>query len=161
MGWFDAVSSSALDRSLWIADGLGRNAVLAASGPIVGAAFSDDARFLVVRRQHDTAGTTGFIDLSEASPVERALAATTSPTIALGARRLLALTRWNSENQTGQLELFDLVRGTSTVLAEPVTTLAAAGSVDDAVDIAYVLRTRAPSSSDGLWLATLPAAGAP
>jgi hypothetical protein len=47
------------------------------------------------------------------------------------------------------------------VLAERATTLTVAGSVDDAVDIAYVVRTRVPSAFDGLWLATLPAAGAP
>ena len=47
------------------------------------------------------------------------------------------------------------------MLAEPVTALAAAGSVDDATDIAYVMRTRSPSAFDGLWFATLPPADAP
>ena len=81
--------------------------------------------------------------------------------MALGTRRLVALTGWSNQDQSGRVELFDLVTGTSTVIAEPATTLAVAGSVDDAADIAYVLRTRVPSAFDGLWLATLPAAGAP
>ena len=161
MAWLDQQSSSGLDRALWIADGLGQDAVMVAYGPIVDALFSDDARFVVVRRLHDGAGSIGVIDLTAPSLVERPLASPTSFTMVLGGQRLLTLTRWNSQDQTGQVELFDLVRGTSTVLAAPATTLAVAGSVDDAVDLAYVVRTRVASSFDGLWLATLPAIDAP
>jgi len=160
MGWLDQPFSGP-DRTLWMADGLARGAVALASGPIVDAFFSADTRFLVIRRLHDSTGSIGVIDLNAASPIERPIASATSFTIALGARRLAALTRWNSQDQSGQVELFDLERQTSTVLAERATTLTVAGSVDDAVDIAYVVRTRVPSAFDGLWLATLPAAGAP
>jgi len=161
MGWLDHPFSGP-DRTLWMADGLARGAVALASGPIVDAFFSADTRFLVIRRLHDSTWSIGVIDLNAANPVERPIASATSfIRIALGARRLAALTRWNSQDDSGQIELFDLERETSTVLAERATTLTVAGSVDDAVDIAYVVRTRVPSAFDGLWLATLPAAGAP
>jgi hypothetical protein len=160
MGWLDQPFSGP-DRTLWMADGLGQGAAAVASGPILDAFFSQDTRFLVVRRLHDGTGSIGVIDLRDASPSERPIAVSTAFTMALGTRRLVALTGWSNQDQSGRVELFDLVTGTSTVIAEPATTLAVAGSVDDAADIAYVLRTRVPSAFDGLWLATLPAAGAP
>jgi hypothetical protein len=160
MGWLD-LPSSTQDRTLWIADGRGQGAVATASGPIIDAVFSPDTRYLVVRRFHDNAVSIGVIDTAAANPVERPIASATAFTMALGTRRLLAMTRWNSQDRSGQIELFDLAQGTSTVLAEPVTSLAAAGSVDDATDIAYVMRTRSPSAFDGLWFATLPPVDAP
>jgi len=160
MGWLDQPFSGQ-ERTLWISDGLGGGAAAVASGPILDAFFSQDTRFLVVRRLHDGTGSIGVIDLTDPSPTERPIAVSTAFTMALGTRRLVALTGWSNQDQSGRVELFDLVTGTSTVIAEPATTLAVAGSVDDAADIAYVLRTRVPSAFDGLWLATLPAAGAP
>jgi hypothetical protein len=155
MGWVDERPG---DSTLWIADGLGRGAVQMASDAVGFARFTDDGRFLLVPRFHDSAWSLGVIDLAAPNAAERPLITATSMQMAMGLRRLVALTHWNSQDQSGRVELFDLAGGTSTVLAEAAIALAAAGSVDDAVDIAYVVRARAPSATDGLWLATLAAA---
>ena len=160
MGWIN-LPSMPPDSTVWIADGRGQSPAPLAGSYVTNAGFSDDVRFVFVERLRDVTVSLGVVDLAAAAPAERPLASSTTYYLTVGARRLLALTHFNSQDQSGRIELFDLALQTSTVLAESVTEVAAAGSVDDAVDIAYVVRSRVPSSSDGLWLATLPPAGAP
>jgi hypothetical protein len=158
MGWSTHDGDTNTD-ALWIADGNGRAPRQVAAGDVFSGRFSRDGRFLIVQHYGETLAL-GAIDLSAPALLERPLAGAVGG-YALGSRRLLAMTSWNTQDLSGRLELFDLVAGTSTVLANPVIDFAPAGSVDDAVEVGYLAHTRFPTDRDGLWLTTLPAADPP
>jgi hypothetical protein len=152
LAWIDY---SGADNALWVADdSFGTKARLVTTGDLSGAHFSADSRFLIVLHWGEKVAM-GVVDLQQDQLAEQQLT-DSGWTATLGARRLLALTAWNTQDLSGRLELIDLVTGTRTLIAEPVTDFALAGSVDAAATLAYAVHTRFPSDHDGLWLTTLP-----
>jgi hypothetical protein len=157
LSWISGTGSA--DSTLWLADGSGRGARALATGFISYAVFGPENRYLLVFRSNDRRLSMSAIDLQTPDGRERPLADSVGFRLALGRERALAIGRWNTQDLSGDLTVYDLARGTSTVLASPVSDIAVDGSVDGDATVAYTVHTRFPSGSDGLWLSRLPGGG--
>jgi hypothetical protein len=74
-----------------------------------------------------------------------------------GDHRALFIDHYNTQDGNGELVLVDLATGARRSLARAVTGVAVADQTGaEGTDVAYVVRGRAASSSDGLWRMTLP-----
>jgi hypothetical protein len=157
LSWISGTGSA--DSTLWLADGSGRGARAVATGFISYAVFGPDSRYLLVFRSNDRLISMSAIDLQTPERRERPLADSVGFRLALGRERVLAIGHWNTQDLSGDLTVYDLARGTSTVLASPVSDVAVDGSVDGDATVVYTVHTRFPSGSDGLWISRLPGGG--
>jgi hypothetical protein len=82
-------------------------------------------------------------------------------TIAYGNGRVLALSKYPGEAYGADLTLYDVARGTSTLVAQNVYEFALApcatcGPVDRGTPIVYAIHAAQPYPFDGVWVGTLP-----
>jgi hypothetical protein len=147
-------------ETLWAAGPSAESPVALATGGFLAFRVTPDGHRVYVMRtsSQDFGATTSlsWLDLTTATPVERLLS-TNQGGILAGNRRVLILDHWNTQDSTGELVLLEPVTGARTSLARAVTGMVVGGDVDaGGTNLAYVVRTRAASARDGLWLATLP-----
>lgn len=141
---------------LWIGDATGSDARMVADD-VAGFSFSPDGRALFITRISVDHLSLSWLLLGASSLPEQPIADAFSGATLRGNQRVLLIDHWNTQDQSGDLELVDLLSGTRQVLAHAVTDLAGSGSVDGAARVMYAVHGRFASAQDGLWQTTLPA----
>jgi hypothetical protein len=157
MWWLAAGDAALTTQTLWLADGAGGSPVAIANGQSLGATFARDGKSLYVAHGSESSTALGWFDLAASPLTEKILSTNRGPAGLLGNRRALFVDHFNSQDGNGELVLVDLATDARQSLARAVTDVAVAGSMEvEGTDVAYTVRGRAASSSDGLWLTTLP-----
>jgi len=154
MAWIASTSDD--DDQLWVGDGVGRSAAAVATGRMGAMAFSPDGTKVILGRTATFYFKLSWIDLGADPPPERPITELASTFQIDSDRRVMALDRWNMQDESGRLVAADLAAGTLEVLAESVTAFASTTDADGATRVAYVIHNRFPSARDGLWETTLP-----
>ena len=155
--WLAAGDASLTTQTLWLADGIGQSPAAIVNGPSLGATFSRDGQGLYVGHNGESSSALGWVDLTVSPPTEKILSTNRGPTGLLGNRRALFVDHFNNQDGNGELVLVDLTTDARQSLARAVTDVTVASPTDaEGTDVAYTVRGRASSSSDGLWLTTLP-----
>lgn len=155
MAWIDR---SGPPESLWFGDGLGFVRTKLADGDFVPSfQFSPDGSRVFVGRTADRQVSLSWFGLDPYADSNPEHPLTPSHRQALpGSRRALVIAEYNTQEQTGDLVLFDLATGARTLLARAVSAFEADGDVDGLAEVAYAVHGRYPSCRDGLWVVTLP-----
>jgi hypothetical protein len=155
--WVAAGDTTLTTQTLWLADAVGGSPSAVVSGSSIGATFSRDGQSLYVAHGGESSTALGWFDLTASPLAEKILSTNRGPAGLLGNRRALFVDHFNSQDDNGELVLVDLMTDARQSLAHAVTDVSVAGGSEaEGTDVAYTVRGRAASSSDGLWLTTLP-----
>ena len=155
--WVAQAAPGAATETAWMS-GTGLAAPVAlATAPSLGVAFSPDGERLFLVRFAKSSVALSWIDAAAPNGPEQILSTSYGSSGRLGSRRALFLDHWNSQDDTGDLVLVDLVAGDRQIIASSVAEAAISGDVDaGGTQVACAVRTRSASARDGLWLNTLP-----
>jgi hypothetical protein len=154
MAWLSA--GAADSKSIWMGDALGAQAQQLVAGPALGFGFTGDVQRMFIWRAPGQEESFDWIALGGAAPVEQTISDNMGGQVDWGNRRVLLVDRWNTQDASGTLALFDLVAGTRLDLAQAVTGFAAYGAIDDTAQVTYLVHGRYASAQDGIWQTTLP-----
>jgi hypothetical protein len=154
--WYAASDVSGFE-GLMLSSWRGEAPVGIAEGNIFGARFTPDGQRLIMARGSADTLSLSWLDLASSPPAEHRLADNYGGFSRGGARRILLVDHWNSQDTSGDLVLIDIASGARRQIGRAVTEFAVSGDVDSgAVDLAYAVRSRVSAPRDGLWLTTLP-----
>jgi hypothetical protein len=142
--------------TLWVGDASGGAAHLAAYD-VDAFGFSPDGQRIFVSHSDGSQFSLSWVSSSFGPAQQTLIADAYSSGNVRGNQRVLIIDHWNSQDESGNLDLVDLASGTHQVLASAVTDVAAGSSVDGAARVLYAVRGRFASGQDGLWQTTLPA----
>jgi len=151
-----ADDSLAAGQTMWLADGEAQSPIAVAHGSFLLGYFSSDGRILHATHFESSTTALGWVDVAAVPMTENILSSNTGGGVLRDSRRALFIDHFNSQDGYGDLVLVELATGAQQLLARSVTEVAAAGSVDEATEVAYAVKGRANTARDGLWLMTLP-----
>ncbi|HET6151274.1 MAG TPA: hypothetical protein VFH68_27300 [Polyangia bacterium] len=157
VSWNRAVDPIA--QMLWVSDADGHQPRMLAEGPFQfygDLPLSPDGRRVFIIRIAGEQLSYGWVSTVDQPAVEQVIASAHWQASRGGDHRALLIDRWNGQDASGSLGLFDLDRGTRQELARAVTDFAIDGSVDGEARVVYSVRGRFASGQDGLWQTTLP-----
>jgi hypothetical protein len=146
-------------EAMFLARSDGSMPQMIATGSLTGGRFSGDATKLYIARSSTSSVALNWLDLTVTPPTEHLLANDYAGFSSGGNRRVLLIDHWNTQDTSGELALYDVdvAGGNRQSLGRAVTDFAVSGDVDGTgANVAYAVRSRAPSPRDGVWLTALP-----
>lgn len=158
--WHELAASGDTVIHLTATDGSGERALTVPGNTYFSKLLPGAQRLLIVRSQSDGSGLS-WIDLAEEPLRDHVLAQRISAPswLWINDRWLLLGDSFSGQDDTFALRALDVRTGTSRLVSRTVADFAVGWSVRPAdatsLAVAYVVRGRAPSTQDGLWLARL------